>query len=97
MAANTTLSIRELLDDVVYDYLHIGFIEAQFPKPRERIISRALFGITCWKPESSSCSVLLITKEKLATKKSTSDILYLHRSFRFSGFWSADTGSFEGC
>jgi hypothetical protein len=43
MAANATFSVREL-DDVVYNYLHIGLIAAQSPKPRERIISRALFG-----------------------------------------------------
>jgi len=54
---------------------------------------------SCWEPppEPSSCSVLLITKEKTAAKRSTSDILYLHRSFRFSGFWWGDTGSFKGC
>ena len=96
VAANATFSIREL-DDVVYDYLHISFIEAQFPKLQERIISRALSGTTCWMPESSASSVLLITKQKTATKRSTSDILYLHRSFRSSGFWWGDTGSFEGC
>lgn len=55
------------------------------PKPRERIVSKALFGTTCWTPKSPFCSVLFIAKEKPATRRSTPGILYSHRSFRFSG------------
>ena len=53
MAASATFSVLEL-DDVMYDYLCIGFVAAQSPKPSERIISRALFGTTCWMHKSLS-------------------------------------------